>query len=59
MVAMQQDKIAANDQIMALQIDLNMANSRAISLAEEKQALVSSWVSLLHTAHARLTRPAC
>ncbi len=56
-IAMQQDKIAANDQIMALQTDLNMANSRANNLAEENQALVSSWVSLLHTAHARLPRP--
>jgi len=57
LIAMQHDKIAANDQIMALHIDLNMANGRADNLAKENQELVSSWVSLLHTAHARLTRP--
>ncbi len=53
---MQHDKIAANDQILALHNDLNMANSRANNLAKENQEL-SSWVSILHTAHARLTRP--
>lgn len=55
-IAMQHDKIAANDQILALHNDLNMANSRANNLAKENQEL-SSWVSILHTAHARLTRP--
>ena len=52
---MQHDKIAANDQILALHNDLNMANSLADNLAKENRELVSSWVSLLHTAHARLT----
>ncbi len=54
-IAMQHDKIAANDQILALHNDLNMANSLADNLAKENRELVSSWVSLLHTAHARLT----
>ncbi len=53
-IAMQQDKIAANAQVIALQTDLNMANIRVNNLVDENEALVSSYVSLLHIAHARL-----
>ncbi|KAL0046206.1 hypothetical protein WJX82_005562 [Trebouxia sp. C0006] len=42
-IAMQHDKIAANDQILALHNDLNMANSLADNLAKENRELVSSW----------------
>lgn len=53
---LQRDKIAAYEQILALQTDMEKANDRIINLVDDNQALRLSCVSLLHTAHARLTR---